>query len=356
MFGSYSTLDPSSPLSVPIGARWTEPQPSTLPPSKKNSQNSLPTTPEEFLGDQVLARSIAFMRETMISREAMLASAEGDVGRLYEMIKVMFFTFAGSPHSNYTAYFLEMITKLEWESNPDLKSALLALSLVNLMGREGSFAAGDTIQEYFNRILEAVVGRKGVEYGDNFIRNIWSRNLHHVARLKSTWLEGVGLAPRSKNHTKAKALAEMRILMQVYQETELHTFRAGRIFDIDIFVDDFELGLKKLGGGGKLKSWTSKTTRSRGLQMSSISSHEAFVHQEEDGDSSETDEGDEGDITKNPADTFGVVHISEGDLVFLSVDIEAEAAKIIKDMESTSGNETDDSSDSVDAESGTENA
>jgi hypothetical protein len=108
------------------------------------------------MGDQVLARSIAFMRETMISREAMLASVEGDVGRLYKMIKVMLFTFAGSPHSNYTVYFLEMITKLEWESSPDLKSALLAISLVNLTGREGSFAAGDTIQEYFNRILEVL--------------------------------------------------------------------------------------------------------------------------------------------------------------------------------------------------------
>ena len=155
MLGLYSTSNSSSPLSVPIGAHWTEPRP-TPPPPKKKSQNP-PPPPEEFLGDQVLARSIAFMRETMISREAMLASAEGDVGRLYEVIKVMLFTFAGSPHSNYTAYFLEMITKLEWESGPELKAALLALSLVNLTGREGGFAAGDTIQEYFNRILEAVV-------------------------------------------------------------------------------------------------------------------------------------------------------------------------------------------------------
>lgn len=353
MLGLYSTSDPSSPLSVPIGARWTEPRPTPPLPTKK-TQKPLPT-PEEFMGDQVLARSIAFMRETMISREAMLASVEGDVGRLYEMIKVMLFTFAGSPHSNYTTYFLEMITKLEWESSPDLKSALLAVSLVNLTGREGSFSAGDTIQEYFNRILEAVVGRKGVEYGDNFIRNIWSRNLHHVARLKSTWLEGVGLAPRSKKHTKAKALAEMRILMQEYQATELHSFRAGRTFDVDLFVDDFELGLKKLGGGGKLKSWTSKTTRSRGLQTSSTSSQEPFVHPE-DSDDEDGSEDDSGDIIENPASSFGVVHVSDGDLVFLPIDIEAEAVRIIKDMESMAGNETDDSSGSVDADSGMESA
>ena len=345
MLGLYSTSNSSSPLSVPIGARWTEPRP-TPPPPKKKSQNP-PPPPEEFLGDQVLARSIAFMRETMISREAMLASAEGDVGRLYEVIKVMLFTFAGSPHSNYTAYFLEMITKLEWESGPELKAALLALSLVNLTGREGGFAAGDTIQEYFNRILEAVVGRKGVEYGNNFIRNTWSRNLHHVARLKSTWLDGVGLAPRSKKHTKAKALAEMRILMQVYQDTELHSFRAGRTFDIDLFVDDFELGLKKLGGGGKLKNWISKTTRSRGLQTSQNLSPQRLVAADDNEDSAEEEDLD--DIVENSRNTFGIVHVSEGDLVFLPVDMEAEAAKVIQDIESSSGHETEDSESDVDA-------
>jgi hypothetical protein len=149
------------------------------------------------------------MRDTMISREAALASAEGNAGRLYEAIKVMLFTFAGSSHSNYTGYLLEMITKLELESSPDLKQAILHLSLVNLRGDEGHFSAGDFIQEYFNRLLESIVQKKGVEYGDHFVRNIWSRNLHHVARLKSTWLDGIGLASRSNSHTKAKTDAEI---------------------------------------------------------------------------------------------------------------------------------------------------
>lgn len=47
--------------------------------------------------------------------------------------------------------------------------------------------------------------------------------------------------PLSKKHTKAKALSEMQILMQVYQDTELYSFQAGRTFNVD-FMDDFELG------------------------------------------------------------------------------------------------------------------
>ena len=146
--------------------------------------------------------------------------------------------------------------------------------------------------------------------------------------LKLTWLEGVGLAPHSKRHTKVKVLAEMQILMEEYQETELHSFWAGHIFDVDLFVDDFKLGFKKLGSGGKLKSWTSKTTQSQGLQTSETSFHEPSVPLEEDEDSSKSSdsEGSLCDIIENSANTFGIVHISEGDLMFSQVNVEAEAA------------------------------
>jgi len=43
---------------------------------------------EEFLGDRVLARSAAFMYEALVSKEVAQAVAEGDVGRVYEGIKV----------------------------------------------------------------------------------------------------------------------------------------------------------------------------------------------------------------------------------------------------------------------------
>lgn len=41
-----------------------------------------------FNGDQVLSNSIAFMRDTWVSREFLYAVAEGDVGRVYEAMKV----------------------------------------------------------------------------------------------------------------------------------------------------------------------------------------------------------------------------------------------------------------------------
>ncbi|KAF8164194.1 hypothetical protein BJ912DRAFT_821937, partial [Pholiota molesta] len=107
-----------------------------------------------FSGDQVLARSIAFMREAMMARELSLATAEGDVGRVWEIVKTMVFTFAGSSHAKYMAYVLEMIAMLEIESSEELRRGLLQMTLVNLTGLAGHWSAGDFVQEYFNRLLE----------------------------------------------------------------------------------------------------------------------------------------------------------------------------------------------------------
>ena len=41
-----------------------------------------------FQGDRSLAKSIMFMHETMVSREAAYAVAERDIGRAYECVKV----------------------------------------------------------------------------------------------------------------------------------------------------------------------------------------------------------------------------------------------------------------------------
>ena len=54
----------------------------------------------------------------------------------------MLFTFAGSSHSKYTNYLLEMVCSLELESNPELCDAILHSTVVDLTGKEGRFSAG----------------------------------------------------------------------------------------------------------------------------------------------------------------------------------------------------------------------
>jgi hypothetical protein len=224
-----------------------------------------PSETASCTGDRTLAKSIAFMRDTLWQREMAYATAEGDVGRVYEIMKaspvtswhnikphiilqLLLFQFAGSAHTNYTTYLLEMICRLELESSPELREANLRGLLINLSGRAGAFTASDTLQEFLNRLLEAVIDRKGAEFGDNFIRNVISRNLHHFARIKLDLREGVGLAERSSRHTDPHTKPEVNTLLEVYRKTELHRCRPGRAYD-NIDTDNFTRGINKLRKG-----------------------------------------------------------------------------------------------------------
>ena len=58
--------------------------------------------------------------------------------------------------------------------------------------------------------------------------------------------------------------AKIQILMNLYKETELHSFQTGRNMDAEPYIDDFQKGTEKLKA--KLPKWLKKTLNSRGLQ------------------------------------------------------------------------------------------
>ncbi|KAJ6599623.1 hypothetical protein B0H10DRAFT_2322822 [Mycena sp. CBHHK59/15] len=222
---------------IPTGTPWVP---------MKGKKNPKPV-PRPCKGDFVLAQAMDFLRDSINSRKTAIAVAEGNVGRLYECIKHMLFTFAGSTHTNYVGYLLETIINLELESSPGLKEALLLCLLVNISGLLGHFEEGDYVVEFFNRLLEDVVQHKNAQFDDDFIRNVVSRNLRHIAELKLAWHAGTGMAPKSKSHTDPHTNPELRILLKLYHKEELHSRRLGRQID-DRDTDDFAKGVKKLRG------------------------------------------------------------------------------------------------------------
>ncbi|KAF9035143.1 hypothetical protein BJ165DRAFT_1355933 [Panaeolus papilionaceus] len=256
-----TTVNTTWAKNIPLSSKGPFPTPSAT--SSTTSSTAPAASLRHKNGDQSLANSIAFMRDAIFSREFHFAVAEGDVGRVYEVIKVMLFTFAGSTHTKYTTYLLEFLTRLELESSSELKEAILRSTLVNLCGREGSFCASDLMQEYFNRLLEAVVDKKGSKYDDDFIRSIISPNLHHFARLKLEMRNSVGLAPRSGRHSAPHLNAEITQLLKVYKDHDLHLRRPGRVYNEQV-KDDFANGLSKLQDG-RLDRWVSESAGMRDL-------------------------------------------------------------------------------------------
>jgi hypothetical protein len=155
---------------------------------------------------------------------------------------MMLFTFAGSSHSKYTTYLLETVCNLELESSPALRNAILRSTLVNLTGLPGSFIAADIMQEYFNRLLEALAEKKGVEYGSTFLREVVSPNLHHFARIKLDLRDGIGLQKHSGRHATHHLKPEVHTLLKTYSSVELHFRRPERVINEDD-KDDFARGM-----------------------------------------------------------------------------------------------------------------
>lgn len=328
---------------IPTGSPWSEPMTEdsstnvgitgkpSADTSSKNKQKAPPSEP--FQGDRVLYRSILLIIELLLCREMAYATADGDPGRIYEVLKVsivarctkillifckiMLFLFAGSSHSKYTNYLLEFITEFELESNQVIRDATLSGMLVNLSGQAGGWAAGDIIQEFFNRLLEAILERKGAEFGDDFIREVVSRNLHHLNRVKKDLREGLGLASRSGKHPKPHERPEAKILLAEYRTDELHSRRMGRSIDEDD-TNDFEGGYECLGPKGKTKRWVRDTVGAR-VGMSSTAGDDD-VEDEEDEVQDGEDMADGHRERERP--TLGAVRIIDGQLDIETFDFE----------------------------------
>ncbi|KAJ7887465.1 hypothetical protein B0H13DRAFT_1455250, partial [Mycena leptocephala] len=154
---------------------------------------------------------------------------------------VMVFTFAGSTHTKYMNYLLEMIVDLELESNPFLKDASLLSMVLNLDGSQ----SGTT-----TTVLTM------------YVRNIWSRNIKDIYELKTDFRAGVGLSKRSAKHPKPHERPEVKTLLAENRSTQLSKRRPGRTYNDGRNVDDLRKGIKHLGEG-TLSKWAKRTSNTR---------------------------------------------------------------------------------------------
>lgn len=75
----------------------------------------------------------------------------------------MIITFAGSTHTKYMKYLLEMLCDIEFESTDAERDALFANWLVNPSGQPGHFSAGD-------------IGRKDHGFDESYMRQVIAPN------------------------------------------------------------------------------------------------------------------------------------------------------------------------------------
>ncbi|KAJ7608563.1 hypothetical protein FB45DRAFT_877167 [Roridomyces roridus] len=201
-----------------------------------------------FNGDRVLSNAILFLMDFGWWTELNYAIPEGDVGRVFEILKIYIFTFAGSSNQNYMRYMLDLYTLLEYEASPELKEAILNNWLLNTRGEPGKFVEGDLMQEWSNRWLSDFSKEQGADYDDPFYRKTISPNVLHFLKIKENMESGFELKQRSKVHPAPHLRSETKILLQLYKNEELHSFRSGRSMGHAV-INQFDRGYQRLEDG-----------------------------------------------------------------------------------------------------------
>ncbi|KAJ8486758.1 hypothetical protein ONZ45_g14562 [Pleurotus djamor] len=210
----------------------------------------------------------------------------------------MILTFAGSSHTKYYKYLLEQIVSLKMESSKEFTKCYLDNMLVNPSGLPGHFMAGDKFQEQLQDELYDAIN-SDAEFDDHYVRNIIAPNIHRFIQIKKNVHESLGLSRRSGNHIEPHADVEINRLLNIYKDTELHSFRSGRSYDDDHYkVDDLGRGIDKLQNG-RLESWAQETTKAQGPEWAPANDtvrsirepQEYNQHGYEDQDDEDRDEG-----------------------------------------------------------------
>ncbi|KAF8056184.1 hypothetical protein FPV67DRAFT_1731334 [Lyophyllum atratum] len=282
------------PDTVPLGSPWTRPSAQTETETvdvemvsgedetDHLSDMSAPE-PESFSdADITLANSILFIRNAIWWREMCRAVARGDTGRIWEILKIWIFTFAGSGNPYYSQYLLELYCNFKWEFPPKLTDAILMNWVINLHGKPGMFIEMDLMQEHFNFWLEDMAQHKGKEFDEPFYRQVISMNVHHFLRLKDEMEAAVFLKARSKDHGARHLNNELKAIMKAFRAAEVDRRRPSRDEGFH-GVDDLGVGLETLKKD-KIENFIKRTTVFTdilGLRVDSTSGMEDDVMEDE---------------------------------------------------------------------------
>jgi len=129
---------------------------------------------------------------------------------------------------------------------------------VNITGELRTWIEADLLQEHYNRWLEDMVKERSSDFDDNFYRHTLSPNVHHFLRIKEEIENAFSLTTRGKSHTSSHLRDELRLLLALFMEENIHLFFTGRALG-HAAINQFNKGYWRLDSG-KLDDFLSKST------------------------------------------------------------------------------------------------
>ncbi|KEP49079.1 hypothetical protein V565_108710 [Rhizoctonia solani 123E] len=184
--------------------------------------------PKHLLGDTALCNTILLIRDCFWYLEFATSVTEGDIGRVFDIIKVLRFSFWGGGASNYGNELLEMACNYFYEFPEDLQAAILDNYLVNTSGLPNHWHELDLLQEHYNLWIKRVFNKKNSVFDSNFLRLSVSVNVAGFGRLRDKLFHMIGLSRVTTGRSLPDYQSDINVLATHYRQNGLFKFERGR--------------------------------------------------------------------------------------------------------------------------------
>ncbi|KAJ7849458.1 hypothetical protein B0H13DRAFT_1906139 [Mycena leptocephala] len=228
----------------------TEAEPATAPNEPKVTKKRKGTRAKKakaaesvnsFGNDQSLATTINFIRMTFWYLEMCAAIAEGDIGRVFEVLKAC--------STNYGNEMLELACNFLYDFPPALQHAVLNNYLANTTGLLGHWLELDLLQEHFNFWIKRLFNSKAM---------ISIQNISPRPSIRDRFPGIFGFKKNQGKHKNADTMNDLNALGTHYRDDHIMQYIPGR--NGHVVPNEFYAGFDILDGG-KLEEFLEHTTR-----------------------------------------------------------------------------------------------
>ncbi|KAJ7085341.1 hypothetical protein C8R43DRAFT_1142534 [Mycena crocata] len=206
-------------------------------------------------GDQAMVSLCHFMHVTLWYMELCAATAEGDIGRVFEVLKLLRFSFWGTGSTNYGNELLELACNFLYEYSDDLKIAVLNNYLVNPSGRAGFWLALDLL--HYNFWIKVLFNTKSHDFDSKHLADRVGLNIAGISDLREKFPGLFGLQRNGQRHTDTSTVHDINRLGVHFRKNHILEYEAGRNQPYTV-KNEFGLGYSKLVNG-QLKIFLERT-------------------------------------------------------------------------------------------------
>ncbi|KAK7046097.1 hypothetical protein VNI00_007098 [Paramarasmius palmivorus] len=218
-------------------------------------------------GDACLANDITFLRVTFWYLEMCAAIAEGDIGRVLVIMKLLRYSFWGAGSTNYGNELLELACSFLIEFPQNLIEAIMNNWLVNTSGKAGHWFELDLLQEHFNFWIKRLFNSKSHDFDSKHLSEAVSLNIGGIGRLREVVPQMFNIKRNWSSHTDPEKIDDINRLCRHFREHEILHHCPSRKHQPPVVEDEFAAGHNLLEAG-QLQKFLVRTRRVKtGVQV-----------------------------------------------------------------------------------------